>query len=286
MTLDSAVVIEQIGYSLGANVVDNENVADEKIIAATGFRYHRKVQSGVRLADLAFDAAKKLDLSSVKGVVAASFSNDHRFPPLSIEVASRLGLAQALPAFDLQMACSAYPYALYVAHSLARDLGGKILVLDGDVQSPFVDENDKNTAPLFSDAATATIISAKAGASSQFEFFSRYDTALQCSSQGPISMDGFKVFEFVATDVSALLKKFDAKTFEYFVPHQANMYIARQLARSIGATDKLLLGNPDFANPGSCSIALALAVAQKRGKMLLAGFGAGLSAAAITVEIK
>ncbi len=286
MTLDSGIVIEQIGYALGENVIDNGTIVDDKIIAATGFRRHCVVQEGVSLVDLAFDAAKDLDLSSVKGVVAATFSGAQRFPALSIEVAGRLGLDGALPALDVQMACSAYPYALYVAHSFARDLGGKILILNGDVQSPFVDKNDKNTAPLFSDAATATVMSAKKGASSRFEFFSKYDTALQCPSNGPVKMDGFKVFEFVANEVSSLLKKFDGESFDYFVPHQANMYMTRQLARSIGAEEKLLRGNPDFANPGSCSIALTLANAKKRGKMLLAGFGAGLSAVAVTVEVR
>jgi 3-oxoacyl-[acyl-carrier-protein] synthase III len=56
----------------------------------------------------------------------------------------------------------------------------------------------------------------------------------------------------------------------------------------------LLTSGEQYANPGSCSVPLTLAshtgaaalvAAQSRPRALLAGFGAGLSAAAASVEI-
>ena len=56
----------------------------------------------------------------IAAVVAATFSNPDRFPSLAVKVASALGLPSSTPAFDLQMACSAYPYALYLRRQALR----------------------------------------------------------------------------------------------------------------------------------------------------------------------
>ena len=69
----------------------------------------------------------------VGGVLAATFSLADRFPSLAVRAASWLGLPASTPAFDLQMACSAYPYAVYLAGRLAADTGKKVIVIDGDV---------------------------------------------------------------------------------------------------------------------------------------------------------
>ena len=74
---------------------------------------------------------------------------------------------------------------------------------------------------------------------------------------------------------------------DLFAPHQANMYMVRQLAKSLGLRDRLLTSGERFANPGSCSVPLTLAAAQTPpiGRALMAGFGAGLSAGAVLVTL-
>lgn len=105
-------------------------------------------------------------------------------------------------------------------------------------------------------------------------------------------MDGFGVFSFVAAEVSPFLSDFlqnvrmrDSRTIDVFAPHQANMYMVRRLAKSLGLSGCLAAGGEVYANTGSCSIPLSLAHSGLKGRALLAGFGAGLSAAAATVEI-
>lgn len=227
------------------------------------------------------------------GVIAATFSNPERFPSLAVRVAAALGLPAATPAFDVQMACSAYPYVLYLAGRLAADTGKRILVIDGDVQSPLVDAADHATGSIFSDAATATVVSVDAARTSQFDFLSKANDALRCPAAGPIRMDGFAVFSFVAVEVSAFLKSFIGalpaeENFAAFVPHQANAYMIRQLARSLGLEDKVLTLDETLKNPGSASVPLTLAMkgAAARGeRVLVAGFGAGYSAAVGTVRL-
>jgi 3-oxoacyl-[acyl-carrier-protein] synthase-3 len=247
---------------------------------------------GEPLVELSVRAARAAAVGGgFGGVIAATFSNPERFPSLAVRVAAALGLPAATPAFDVQMACSAYPYALYLAGHLAADTGKRILVIDGDVQSPLVDAADHATGSIFSDAATATVVSADAGRTSQFDFLSKANDALQCPAAGPIHMDGFAVFSFVAVEVSAFLKSFIAALpagadFAAFVPHQANPYMIRQLARALKLEDKLLTLDESIRNPGSASVPLTLAREGKGGSsVLVAGFGAGYSAAVGTVRL-
>ena len=242
--------------------------------------------------------------SDIGGVIVATFSNERRFPALAVEIASALGLSPSAPAFDLQLACSAYPYALYLAGRMSTDTGRKVLVIDGDVQSRLVDKNDHDTGSIFSDAVTATIVGVNSSSSradaplSWFDFYSKFnDESLSCGESGPIRMKGFDVFSFVATDVSRFLKEFitslnNSSLFTLhssllFVPHQANPYMVRQLAKSLGLSERLLTLDESKKNPGSCSIPMTLAAHPEcRGKrVLLAGFGAGYSAAAAVVKM-
>lgn len=235
----------------------------------------------------------------IGGVIVATFSNPRRFPSLAIEIAALLGLPSSVPAFDLQLACSAYPYALYLGSRIAADTGKKVLIIDGDVQSRLVDPSDHDTGSIFSDAVTATVVQGagcgvQGAGQSYFDFYSRFnDEALACGESGPIRMKGFDVFAFVATDVSSFLRGFvssirsTTSDFNYFCPHQANPYMIRQLAKSIGLSGQLLTIDEAKKNPGSCSIPMTLAAHPEcRGKnVLLAGFGAGYSAAASLVKI-
>ena len=242
---------------------------------------------GRALPELAADAARGMRddaADSIGGVIAATFSSPDRFPSLAVRTAAELGLPARTPAFDIQMACSAYPYAVYLAGRMAADTGKKILVIDGDVQSRLVDRNDHATGAIFSDAATASLVSSGDGRPSRFDFMSRLDDALSCAESGPIRMDGMRVFTFVATEVSAFLRGFGTE-FDHFAPHQANPYMVRQLAKTLGLSDRLLTIPDGDRNPGSCSVPMAITENRASGRVLIAGFGAGFSTAAGVVTV-
>ena len=287
------IVLERIEIALGDVEIDNRGIMSDKALDATGFTKRFVVKDGVSLFDLAMAAASKIpreELSEIGGVIAATFSNEKRFPQLSVAVASALGLGADIPAFDIQMACSAYPYAVYLAGRMAADTGRKILVLDGDIQSALSDPADTATTPLFSDAVSATVVSSGSGDESPIDFYSKASDALSCEASGPIKMDGFAVFSFVACEVAPFLKRFISgigdSRIDAFVPHQANMYMVRQLANTLGFADKLHTSGEEFANPGSVSIPLTIVKRGVSGRVLIAGFGAGLSASAAIVTVK
>lgn len=267
-------------------MVETPLVVIEKIVSAVG-----SSESYLCLVRAAL--AKLGPVEDIGGVIAATFSNPERFPSLAVRVASELRLPPEIPAFDLQMACSAYPYAVYLAGRLAADTGKKILVIDGDRQSPLVDSADPATGKIFSDAMTISVVSSDSNASerSVFSFLSRADDALSCAATGPIKMDGMKVFTFVATEVREWLKNFlIGGEAPFFAPHQANPYMVRQLAKSLGLSNSLLTLDEALKNPGSASIPLTLETNRDRlprdgARVLIVGFGAGYSASLGLIKV-
>lgn len=293
--------VEAVWGCVPANTVDNLELCTAlvgaakaaSIVKSTGFAYRRAIEPGKTLMDLALPAARKtlegVEAASIGGVVAVTFSSEDRFPALSIQLQHALGLAKDVMALDLQLACGGYPYGLMVAGQIAAATGKKVLLVDGDVQSAHVDAADVSTLAVMSDAATATLVSAT-GCPAQFAVYTDGSGAdvLTCGADGRIRMDGFGVFRFVAGPVADFLKGFLSSLATkpaLFVPHQANMYMVRQLAKALGLEDRLLTSGERFANPGSCSVALTLAANAGTGRALLAGFGAGLAASAVCVDI-
>lgn len=280
-------------YGLLSHLIGADKAA--AVVKSTGFATRRAVAPGMTVYDLLLPAARHvldgIDPAAIGGVVVVTFSAPERFPALSVRLQAALGLPADVAALDLSLACGGYPYGLYVAGQLAAATGRRVLLLDGDVQSAHVDAADANTLAVMSDAGTATLVSAPADApATQFAFYTdgTGGDVLRCGTDGRIRMDGFGVFRFVAGPVAKFLKAFvsSAAPAALFVPHQANMYMVRQLAKTLGLDAGLLLSGEKYANPGSCSVPLTLADhPEAAGRAVLAGFGAGLAASAACAEI-
>ena len=298
------LLLESVAGCVPANAADNLSILSglvgsakaEAIVKSTGFPTRRVATNGATVYDLALPAARKalegVEAADVGGVVAVTFSNPARFPALAVRLQHALGLPHGVAALDLSLACGGYPYGLFVAGQLAASTGRKVLLVDGDVQSAHVDAEDVNTLAVMGDAATATLVSAPPSAApAHFDFYTdgSGSDVLRCGADGKIRMDGFGVFRFVAGPVTSFLVDFLAASPQapsLFVPHQANMYMVRQLAKALGLEGSLLTSGEKYANPGSCSVPLTIAANHSAaGLALVAGFGAGLAAAAAVVEL-
>lgn len=289
------VRIRATAAAAGSAAAGNSSGDAARAAAASGFRARRVAAPGEDFRSLAAKALASLPegaLEGVRGVVAATYSFPDRFPTLAAFACEAARLKPDSPCVDLQSACSAYPYALWTAAHMSLDTGARVLVLDGDVQSPFCEGADGSTAALFSDAVCASVVECRRDGApeSPFAFLTRPSRALACPAAGPLEMDGFAVFSFVATEAAPFLAAFVDEAggpgaFDFFVPHQANMYMVRRLAKDLGLSAKLATCGEDLANPGSCSVPSALARGLARGRCLLAGFGAGLSAAACIADV-
>jgi len=106
-------------------------------------------------------------------------------------------------------------------------------------------------------------------------------------------MDGFAVFKFVAMDVSKFIRGFMAETgttaeaIDAFAPHQANVYMIRQLAKSLKIPEeKLLVSGDVVGNSASATVPVTISRCAKGGeKLLVSGFGGGLSASVATITL-
>ena len=297
------VGIEAVTGCVPSHEVDNlaalaPLVGDEKaaaIVQATGFSTRRVAPEGTDVFDLALPAAKRalegVRSDEIGGVIAVSFSSRDRFPALAARLQHALGLPGTVAAFDLSMACSGWIYGLFAAAQLVKACGAKVLLVDGDVQSAWTGSSDANTLAVMGDGATATLL-APGSAAWEFAFLTDGSGADVLRCRDRIAMDGFGVFRFVAGPVRRFLEGFMresgvlAGVEPTFVPHQANMYMVRQLADALGLKDRLAGCGGLYANTGSCSAALTLAAGGvEPSPVLLAGFGAGLSAGAAATEI-
>ena len=273
----------------------------ESIVKATGFTTRRVAPDGTDVIDLALPAAKRAlertDPAEVGGIVAVSFSNRDRFPALSARLQHELGLPTSIVAYDISMACSGWVYGLCSAAQMVRLTGKKVLLVDGDVQSAWTDRSDANTLAVMGDGASATLLAPGDGVW-DFAFYTDGGGADALRCRETISMDGFGVFRFVAGPVRKFLATFIQEssllvgTDHVFVPHQANMYMVRQLADALKLRDRTIGSGAKYANTGSCSAALSMADgmdgfsnASGRTPVLIAGFGAGLSAAAAATAV-
>lgn len=295
----AGVAIEGLSAHVPPRSIPNK----ESVATATGIAARRVAEDGETALDLSLRAAERLlaEMGTRRedfgAVVSVSFTQHDRMPCGACQAQSRLGLPKGVIAFDVMQACAGYGYGLYLSALLARQTGRKVLLLDGDRQSEFLDSSDAATSPLLGDAGTATVVAPSAGAAPwKFAFASDGEKggALRLENGGAIRMDGFGVFRFVATDVVACLKSFLSSAAcgvdDYlFAPHQANVYMVRQLAKSVGIPEKRLLVSADrFGNLSSASVPVTLAAhaeAVRGNKILLAGFGGGLSVALGFVDI-
>ena len=281
----------------------------ESIVKATGFTTRRVAPEGTDVIDLALPAAKRAlegtDPADIGGIIAVSFSSRDRFPALSARLQHALCLPTSVAAYDISMACSGWVYGLCSAAQMVRLTGKKVLLVDGDVQSAWTDRSDANTLAVMGDGASATLLAPGDGVW-DFAFYTDGGGADALRCRETISMDGFGVFRFVAGPVRKFLATLIQKsslpvgtdpslpvgTDPVFVPHQANMYMVRQLADALKLRDRTIGSGAKYSNTGSCSAALSMADGMDgllnvsgRTPVLIAGFGAGLSAAAAATTV-
>lgn len=305
----------------------------DNIVRSTGILKKYYATKGVSSLDLCVEAANRLFLEyeatrrEIGAVLCVTFTPEKPLPANAIIAQHRLGIPTDCLAFDINLACSGYGYGLWLAATIAKQIGKKVLLLDGDVQSPWISPYDKSTMPVLSDAGTASLISCDETADDWFfGFYTNGERSeilsIQAGGSGrpvssdelkyieypdgskrrslDIAMDGFEVFRFVAQVVSKKLSDFMVASgvgpseIDAFVPHQANMYMVKQLAKKIGISqDKVLLSGDKYGNPASASVPLTIASeissrvgGKKRNRVLLSGFGAGLSISAAMLSVE
>lgn len=104
-------------------------------------------------------------------------------------------------------------------------------------------------------------------------------------------MDGLGIFKFVTMDVLYLIRDFMAEagetpeSLDAFVPHQANIFMIQQIAKKLKLGEKIKISGDVLGNSSSATVPTTIAYTGARGRLLVSGFGGGLSASVGVIDI-
>jgi 3-oxoacyl-[acyl-carrier-protein] synthase-3 len=294
-----------VGAALPEHVVTNADLeerldtSDEWIVRRTGIRERRHLAPDETLADLATSACRIAledagrTAAEVDQIIVSTITPDRLTPGIAPYVAHALG-AEHAGAVDMNAACAGFIYALDAAAAQVESGRARvILVVGAEALSRITDHDDRGTAVLFGDGAGALVV-----AGGEMELgcggfvlgsdASQADMLYAERVEPMLRMEGTEVYRhairrIVAATGTALERAgMTMDDVDLFVAHQANVRIIQAVAAELGLPDEKVYVNVDrVANTSSASIPLALAQAEREGRLkpgariAMAAFGAG-----------
>ncbi len=312
------------GSALPKKVVTNDDLAqvmdtsDEWIKSRTGIeKRHIAVEEtttsmAVEAAKKAIEAAK-ISVLDIDLIICATVSSDYIFPTLACEVQAAVGAKRAT-AFDIGAGCSGFLFALATADAYFRT--GRFhnaLIMGAETLSKMMDWGDRSTCVLFGDGAGAAIVSAEKNQLLSMVQGSDGESgmALKCDNR-PVNnlyrqlgaqtysyteMNGSEVYKFAVRTVPAAISealeqaKVPADDVKLYLLHQANRRIIEAVAKRLGQPlDKFPMNLQECGNISAASVPILLdkvcrdGMLQAGDKVVLAGFGAGLTWGACVLE--
>lgn len=268
-------------------------------------------------------AQKNINPLSIDILIFVAAYADYFCPATASVLQKRLGLSTDCMVYDINLGCSAFIYGLQTVASLLNCSSAKrALLLIGDSTSKTASPFDTSRL-LFGDAGAAALIEKEAAPQDMMHFGLKSDgsrfKAIIVPAGGfrnpdaphdvvewadgnrrsdyNLYMNGTDVFSFTMTDVPALFKEFmehynvTADDVDALVMHQPNAFIIKHLAKKIKVPlDKVPMSLDRYGNTSGAAIPVTLCDAYggasgKKLKLMLAGFGVGLSWGVATLTL-
>ena len=268
-------------------------------------------------SDLALIATEKLleelnwQREDIDALIVVTQSPDYPIPATAIILQDRLKLSNATIAFDVNLGCSGYPFGIHLLGSMiAAGTIKKAILLVGDKSASLMD-------PLFSDAASATALEFDADAAPMYFDLNSDGSGYKAiikpvgghrEPYGPqhsiprreengslhwpdaLILDGPAVLSFSTQKVPPTVNRaleyvgINKDAVDYFIFHQANKMINETIRKKLGLPiEKVPSTLHDFGNTSGASLPVTLTVGLNevlstgQHKLLLCGFGIGLS---------
>jgi len=266
-------------------------------------------------------AALEWKREDVDALIVVTQSPDYLTPATAVILQDRLALSQATIAFDVNLGCSAYPFGMHILGSMiAAGAVKKGLLLVGDrcatVDEPlFSDagtatalEFDADAPPLYFDlnsdgSGHKAIILPVGGHREPFALQhlipSRADDVAPWKWPGALRLDGPAVLSFSTQQAPPSVKRTldyadqSIDSVDYFIFHQANRMINETIRKKLGlAPEKVPTTLHDFGNTSGASLPVTMTVRIRdalesgRHRLVLCGFGIGLSWGTCMVDIE
>ncbi|MBI3589913.1 MAG: ketoacyl-ACP synthase III [Candidatus Melainabacteria bacterium] len=297
------------------------DTSDEWIYTRTGIKQRNIISSDESGLTLSLKASKealsktKLDPKDIDLIIVATSTPDKLYPSMGCMLQGKLGAVNAC-AFDISAACSGFIFGIVSAAQFIYSGEYKnILVVGVDVHSRFIDWSERSVAVLFGDGAGAVLMSSCLARDDQilgYSIHSEADKNLDLILENSnisysnfkkqiepdfVRMNGKAIYQFAVRVVPEVVAKLLDKTglkqsqIDYLVLHQANQRIIDYVANKLSFNNSQIISNIEkVGNTSAASIPLAIVsgLSEKKiktpCKMMLVGFGAGLTWGAIAVD--
>lgn len=314
---DEAIVyIEEIGTYVPEARVDNKQFSDltgkdpEWFVARTGIQSRSRASATESTTSMGVDAVRRLvakrseALDGVDLIIGASYTPDDTLSTLPFHVQREFGIRDARVYF-LSTACSSFISALEMSRIMI--LAGeatKALIVVSEHNSGYSDDADRFSGHLWGDGAAAIVVSQNdVDAAFSLEYVRSRGVA--CAGKGPdaISLkpamgaralqmaEGRDVFaqacEHLVAEIrnAAARLKLHVSNIDWLVPHQANLRILTNVAKTLNlAMERCVVTVDRIGNTGCASIPISIehALPNMRANELIAAaaFGGGYSCGA------
>lgn len=278
----------------------------KKQIRVTGIECRHVVSQQQTSADLCTLAAERLieklkwEKREIRVLIYVTQTPDLERPSTAFLIQRRLKLSKECLVFDINLGCSGYVGGLISVSSILQTCGGKGLLLVGDGDANLQREG-RGENLLMGDAGTATAIQVDKKAMqipySMYSDGSGYQVLMK-EKEKSVKMNAAAVFSFAINEVPDCLQKFmenngiQDEDVDYYVFHQAQKFILDNIAEMCDLPKgKVLFSLKDYGNTVGASIPLTICnsrdffVQENRIRVILCGFGIGLSWGCIYAEI-
>ncbi|MDR3193958.1 MAG: ketoacyl-ACP synthase III [Tannerella sp.] len=311
--------INATGYYVPKERVSNDyflkinGLTDQWIAQRTGIVTRSRAKPEENINTMGIEAIRHAlpslpyDIKEVDLIISASYS-PYDTVGTAAHVAQRTFGIEDAKAFSLSSACSSFVNALEVIEGyFAAGKSRKALIVCGDKNWAYINEEDPKSGHLWGDASVAFFISKEQVTEKDARILEIFTQGLGCLGKGPESVqlrprdggirmpEGKDVFVQACTlmpqNALRLLENngYTWDDLSYFIAHQANLRIMKNIAEQIRIPDEKMLYNIDeLGNTGSASCALVYAQNTDRFKandlVCLTVFGGGYSAGACLIR--
>lgn len=313
-----------LGTALGGETVDVQGLIDEfgpvrdGFLDRTGFSHVYRARDSETSVSLAVEATGHSQSSwwgpSVDALIAAGSTPERIAPGNAHSLQAKLGLRPDILLLDLNDACTGFVRSLHLAHSLvASGSATAVLVITTDTYSRLYSPDNLKISPLFSDGASAMIVSNRKlpevpptsiprlwkilrtsfiseGHNAGELAITRGDST---SNLGHLEMNGAGVFNFVlrhlAESVRQLLSSDSSgrvNVDEWFV-HQGSRAVVNAVEKNLGVPAGSLFRSEHYGNTVGSSIPFQLMEEPNDNGTCTIGFlafGVGLTMAGMVIE--
>jgi 3-oxoacyl-[acyl-carrier-protein] synthase III len=299
---------------------DKIETNNEWIISRTGIKERRFSEPDEYTSDMCVKAVQNLlaenpgiTLDGVDFILVGTTTADQVMPSMASQVQNYFNLPNT-GCLDIMAACAGFVYGLILAKGLiAAGTHKKVLVLGAETLSKFTDYTDRTSCILFGDGAGVALVEASDkskifngvtgsdGSHGKDLYLSQHASVVngeQIVPNGKIHQNGKVVFKWAVQTMSQKVRELltinhlELEQLDWIILHSANLRIIEGVASELNyPMDKMLTSIERFGNTSSASIPLSWDLASKAGKIkpgnkiLLLGFGGGLTFAGVIVEV-